>query len=80
MSAPIKGHAVVAMLVRTGVNYGDHAQDNWSAIEVKPGETVTEFANRALSVTDWGTLAESRFDDRIELRLVRPSDGGDDLL
>lgn len=48
----------IVLLTKQGVNMGDHAQDVTRAIEVRPGETVTELAHRVLTTRQWSTTPE----------------------
>lgn len=45
--------APVAILTKQAVNLGDHAQDITTAVEIRPGETVEDFAHRVLTRHEW---------------------------
>ena len=68
------------VLVQTGVNVGDHAQDVSRAVEVGWEETVRSAANRLLSTESWrndgnGQMEKYRkgeYEWRLEIRLVEP--------
>jgi dTDP-glucose pyrophosphorylase len=72
---------VSVVLIKTGVNMGDHAQDVWKAVEVGTDESLHEAANRLLSVKQWHwetaaverqNVLDPQYEWRLEVRLVEP--------
>ena len=70
-----------ALLVKQGVNMGDHGQDVTVAVEAREGETVREFVDRVLTERDWrpDLPRQVRGDWYVTLRLVEPEPVDDGL-
>ena len=73
--------AINALLVKVGVNMGDHGQDVTTALAVSPDESVADLVGRALRSQEYrwdaetkagGTVPIAQPEWRIELRLVTP--------
>ena len=65
--------AINALLVKVGVNMGDHGQDVTTALVVKRNETVTDLVERALHSQEYrssGFVPVAQSEWRIELRLA----------
>lgn len=62
------------LLVKQGVNMGDHAQDVTRAVSVLPDETVREVAERLLASRSWSGTPTFEADWYLVIRLAEEAD------